>query len=274
MNRLAVALLALLSLTSALSAQPLADRPAWRASFDSARVRGTFVLKRLGVPNASVQAYDTVRARRRYLPASTFKVANAIIALDLGIVKDERQWFPMTWPRQEIPAWNRGHTFATSMKYSVVPIYQGIARQVGEARYREWLGRLAYGNATPGGGVDQFWLDGELAISAVEQVAFLERLAALSLPATERSQRIVRDMMVREANDCYVMRAKTGLTRGAPERGREAVGWYVGLVETDTATWAFAMNLDGTAPNAAAARVPVAKSVLARAGVIPRRCGS
>ena len=31
--------------------------------------------------------------------------------------------------------------------------------------------------------------------------------------------------------------------------------------------------IDGTAPNAMAARVPVAKSVLVRAGVIPPRCG-
>lgn len=81
-------------------------------------------------------------------------------------------------------------------------------------------------------------------------------------------------MIVREANDCYVVRAKTGLTRGAPDRGSEAVGWYVGLVETDTATWAFALNIDGTAPNAMAARITVAKRVLERAGVIPKRCGS
>ena len=274
MHRIAVALFATSLLASPLSAQPLADRPQWRASFDSAGVRGTFVLKRLGVPNATLEAYDTVRARRRFLPASTFKIPNAIIALDLGIVKDERQWFPMTWPRQEIPAWNRGHTFATSMKYSVVPIYQAIARQVGEARYRERLARFAYGNQNPGGGVDRFWLEGDLAISAVEQIAFLERLAALSLPATERSQRIVRDMIVREANDCYLVRAKTGLIGVSATRTLDPVGWYVGLVETDTATWAFALNIDGAAPNAMSARVPLAKSVLARAGVIPKRCGA
>lgn len=104
MSRIAFQVLTLVALASSLSAQPLTTRPDWRAPFDAARVRGTFVLKRLGLPNARVEAYDTVRARTRFLPASTFKVPNALIALELGIVKDERQWFPMTWPRQDVPS--------------------------------------------------------------------------------------------------------------------------------------------------------------------------
>ena len=39
---------------------------------------------------------------------------------------------------------------------------------------KEYLTRIQYGNADPSGGVDRFWLDGALRISAMEQVDFRE----------------------------------------------------------------------------------------------------
>jgi beta-lactamase class D OXA-48 len=252
------------------SPQPIREHPEWRAAFDSAAVQGTFVLRRLDADErAPVDVYDGARARRPFLPASTFKIPNSLIALELGVVHDERQRFPYTWPKTDIAAWNRDHTFATALKYSVVPVYQQIARQVGEARYRDWLARLDYGNRDSGGGLDHFWLDGALRISAVEQIAFLSRLATLQLPVSERSQRIVHGMLVTEANPCYVLRAKTGLIGVAATRDVEPVGWYVGWVDTDTSTHVFALNIDIKRPTDAAARQRVAKAVLARAGVIP-----
>jgi beta-lactamase class D len=253
-----------------LASQPVRERPDWRAAFDSAGVEGTFVLRRLdGDRDTVVDVHDAERARRPYLPASTFKIPNSLIALELGVVRDERQRFPYTWPKTDMALWNRDHTFATALKYSVVPVYQQIARQVGEARYREWLARLDYGNRDPGGGVDHFWLDGDLRISAVEQVAFLSRLAELRLPISELSQRIVHAMLVVEANSCYVLRAKTGRLGVSATRRVEPVGWYVGWVDTDTSTHVFAVNIDVKRPGDAAARQRVAKAVLARAGVIP-----
>jgi beta-lactamase class D len=283
--RLAIAGAALASLLAPrapLGAQtvyhPVREHAEWRAAFDSAGVRGTFVLRRLGGGDGGTSqpddVFDAARARRRYLPASTFKVPNSLIALELGVVRDERERFAVTWPRQPVESWNRPHTFATALKHSVVPVYQIVARRVGEARYRRWLARLDYGNRDPGGGVDRFWLDGDLRISALEQVAFLERLAARRLPLSERSQRIVRDMLVREANDCYVLRAKTGLV-GVSARSlspEEGVGWYVGWVETDSASWAFALNIDVRKDGDSAARQRVAREILGKAGVLATGC--
>jgi beta-lactamase class D OXA-48 len=252
------------------SPQPIREHPEWRPAFDSAGVEGTFVLRRRdGDERAPLDVYDAERARRRFLPASTFKIPNSLIALELRVVSDERQRFRYTWPKTDIAAWNRDHTFATALKYSVVPVYQQIARQVGEARYHDWLARLDYGNRDPGGGIDHFWLDGALRISALEQIAFLSRLAARRLPVSERSQRIVHAMLVTEANACYVLRAKTGLIGVAATRRVEPVGWYVGWVDTDTSSHVFALNIDIKRPTDAAARQRVAKAVLARAGVIP-----
>jgi len=50
----------------------------------------------------------------------------------------------------------------------------------------------SYGNRDIGGGIDRFWLTGDLRISAVEQFEFLRRLAAGTLPFSPRAQENVR----------------------------------------------------------------------------------
>lgn len=249
-----------------LRAQALVERPEWRAPFDSAGVEGTIAVRRVGGDTTLVHA--AARARRGYLPASTFKIPNSVIALELGVARDESHPFPMTWPPQAITAWNRDHTLRTALTYSVVPAYQQIAQAVGEARYRDWLARFAYGNADPSGGLTTFWLDGALRISALEQLDFLERLVQLELPASERSQRIVHAMLVTEANACWRLHAKTGLLGISATRAVDPVGWYVGWVETDGARWVFAMNIDTRGDGASAARIPITKSVLGSAGIL------
>ena len=86
---------------------------------------------------------------------------------------------------------------------------QAIAR-TGKVRLKEWLERLDYGNADISGGVDLFWLQGGLRISAMEQVGFVHRLAEGRLTATQRSQRLVRDALVVERTSAYTLYAKTG----------------------------------------------------------------
>jgi beta-lactamase class D len=246
------------------------ERTTLRGVFAEADVGGVFALRRVDGPEVVVS--DAARARRPYLPASTFKIPNSLIALELGIVADEHARFPMTWEPTEIEAWNREHTFASALRASVVPVYQIVARQVGEARYREWLERMDYGNRDPGGGIEHFWLDGDLRTSALDQVDFLSRMAAGSLPVSERSRRIVRGMLAQEETACYRLFAKTGLVGVAARREvapEERVGWYVGWVESDTATWAFALNLDVSRPGDAGKRAPLARELLARAGVLP-----
>ena len=68
------------------------------------------------------------RANQGFLPASTFKIPNSLIALDLGIVKDEHQVFKWDGQIRDIDNWNRDQTLITAMKYSVVPVYQEFAR--------------------------------------------------------------------------------------------------------------------------------------------------
>ena len=76
--------------------------------------------------------------------------------------------------KRDFDGWNQDQTLRSSMRHSTVWVYQQFAREIGEVREKEYLTRIQYGNADLSGGVDRFWLDGALRISAMEQVDFLE----------------------------------------------------------------------------------------------------
>jgi beta-lactamase class D len=154
--------------------------------------------------------------------------------------------------------WERDHDLGSGMAYSVVWMFQEIARRTGRERMREWLDRLEYGNRDIAGGIDLFWLQGGLRISAMEQVAFLHRLAEGRLPMTQRSQRLVRAALVVERSRGHALYAKTGSAGG-----RDAVQWWVGWVERQGKPVAyFAMNLTPTTTTRFGDRFTIARAIL------------
>jgi beta-lactamase class D len=209
---------------------------------------------------------DEPRARRGCLPASTFEVANALIGLETGAIADEREVF--RWDGRPYPraVWEADHTLGTGMRDGVVWMFQEVARRTGKSRMREWLDRLEYGNRSIAGGIDQFWLQGGLRISALEQVEFLHRLAEGRLPATQRAQRLVREAMVVEKSRAYALYAKTG----TGPRGALAVNWWAGWVERCGRPEAvFAINHAPRPGTLFADRFVIARSILAAEGYVP-----
>ena len=256
MDRLATSLMLLFSASSALAAQ-VVPREDWKRHFDALGVAGTFVLYEPG--RDRIQVLDEARARRGYLPASTFKPANALIGLEVGSIADEMEVFRWDGKPRMFTAWERDHDLASGMRESVVWMFQEIARRTGKSAMIEWLGRLEYGNRSIKGGIDQFWLQGGLRITAMEQVAFLHKLAEGRLPATQRAQKLVREAMVVERGRGWTLYAKTGTVFGGPD----AVMWWVGWIERQGRPEAFfAMNLTPAAGTKMADRYAIAKAIL------------
>lgn len=263
MDRLATSLLLLFTSSTALGA-PVVARPEWQRHFDARGVAGTFVL--FEPARDRVQVVDEARARRGFLPASTFKIANALVGLETGAIADEREVFRWDGRACPVAAWEADHTLGSGMRDSVVWMFQEVARRAGKARMREWLERLDYGNRNMAGGIDQFWLQGGMRVSALEQVAFLHRLAEGRLPATQRAQRLVRDAMVVEKTRAYTLFAKTG----TGPRGPLAVHWWVGWVERRGRPEAiFALNLAPAPGTSFGDRFAIARAILAAEGVLP-----
>jgi beta-lactamase class D len=214
-----------------------------------------------------VVASDKDRSGQEMLPASTFKIPNSVIALETGVVEDpDKDIFRWDGVTRGIEAWNRDHTLRSAIAASAVPVYQEIARRIGAERMQRYVDLFEYGNRDIGGGIDQFWLTGDLRIDPVQQVDFLDRLRRGVLPVSKRSQDLVRDILPVTKIGDSIIRAKTGLV-GA-EVGKPSLGWLVGWVEKGGAQTVFALNLDVREPRHAADRMKLAQQCLADIGAI------
>ncbi|KPL58476.1 class D beta-lactamase [Rossellomorea vietnamensis] len=205
--------------------------------------------------------YNKYRSERRYTPESTYKVPHALIGLSTGAVRDEYEVKRWDGVMREFPDWNRDHTLASGMRYSVIWYYQAMARDIGEERMQENLDLLDYGNADISGGIDSFWLDSSLEISAREQTDFFEGLVEESFPFDKQQMRTVKRIMINDEQNDYTIHGKTG-TRLSDY----GLGWYTGYVETEKGEWVFAVNLDGSGTEAKNLTLEVLKKL----NIIPK----
>ena len=213
------------------------------------------------VDDYTVIASDKDRSGEAKLPASTFKIPNSLIALETGVVEDpDKDVFKWDGVKRSIEAWNMDHTMRTAIAVSAVPVYQEIARRIGQERMQKYVDLFEYGNRNIGGGIDQFWLTGDLRIDPLQQVDFVDRLRRGVLPISKRSQDLVRDILpVTKVGDS-IIRAKSGLL-GA-ERGQPSLGWMVGWAEKGSAQTVFALNMDCVEPRLIPERMVLTQTCL------------
>ena len=235
MHRRHLILIATTAPLSTLAAPIPQPRPDWAALFAVANATGTIVVVDARQGQEATYVHNPSRADQRISPASTFKIPHSLFALDSGLLRDEFQVIPWDGVLRSVPAWNQDQTLRSAMRQSTVWVYEGFARQLGEAREAAYLRTIGYGNALATGKAP-FWVEGDLAISANEQVAFLQRLYRNELPFALAHQRLVKDVMVTEAGPDWILRAKTGWSG--------QVGWWVGWVEWPTGPVFFALNID------------------------------
>ncbi|AND40381.1 class D beta-lactamase [Cytobacillus oceanisediminis 2691] len=217
-----------------------------------AGTEGTMVLKSL--KNDKVYVYNKQRSKERLTPESTFKVANALIGLETAAVRDEYEVKRWDGVEREFESWNRDHSLASAMRESAIWFYQDLARTIGEKKMQEYVSNIQYGNQDISGGIDAFWLDSSLKISAAEQADFIEKLVEEELPFSQKNQKTVKRMMIQDEQDQFILHGKTG-----SRLSDMGLGWYVGFIETEKETWVFSVNIDGTGTEAKNIAVEVLK---------------
>jgi beta-lactamase class D len=268
--RAVLALVCLLMLPSlVLCAEPgWQEHPEWAKEFSERGVPGTALV--YDERANTFHVFDRARAQTQFIPASTFKLFNAMVALDTGAVADEYEVIRWDGVKRFMDTWNRDHSLASGMKYSVVWFYQEMARRAGEQRMQAWIDKVGYGNRDIGGGIDLFWLEGKLRISAFEQIAFLRKLAHGELPFSARAQETVRRISILESAPDYILHGKTGWAGAADAKRKDALGWFVGWVERDGRRWFVALDIDMAHPDAdAPKRAAIARALLTRVGALP-----
>ena len=243
-------------------------------------IEGTIVL--YDSKNNHYFRHNEKRAATRYTPASTFKVPNALIGLEVGslidaeslINWDKKKYPDLGWTEPPFVHWKKDHTLRTAMKYSVIWYYRELAMRVGDERMKNYIAKFEYGNQDISGGLssknmfEAFWLNSTLKISADEQIEFLRKFYDGKLPVAKRSTDIVKQIIVLEETPDYKLSGKTG---GVGNLNGKALGWFVGYVETKDNTYFFALNMDGE--NYAAIRdkrINLTKQILSELGFMKK----
>lgn len=227
-------------------------RPDFKKYFDNYGVEGSFLIYDLN--ENKFTGYNQERLQQAFLPASTFKIFNSLVALETEVIPDENEIFKWDGTEYQVKNWNRDHNLRSAIKYSAVWFYQELARRIGQNRMQHYIDLVEYGNQNISGGIDNFWLDGGLRISSFEQISFLKKLYKNDLPFTQQNINIVKDILIIEKTENYTLRAKTGWT--------QQIGWFVGYLEQDNNIYFFATNINILNSEEAKARESVTRDVL------------
>ncbi len=205
-------------------------------------VSGTVVIKSL--KSGKTNIYNKERSENKYLPASTFKIVNTLIALQEKIVKDENEIIKWNGKDYGMAVWNKDQNMKTAFATSCVWFYQELSKKIGNDIYLKYLKNINYGNEKTGPIVESFWLEGDLRITAVEQIELLRKIYNKELKFDERNYIILKNIMKVDENEKYCVRAKTGVVGSVTPK----IAWYVGYLETKDDVWFFACNIDYTKP--------------------------
>ncbi len=205
--------------------------------FKNRNINGTLIVSSLSGDEEFIHNVD--RANARFIPASTFKIINTLIALDEGAITTDEV---IRWDGEDRgwKSWNQDHSIKTAFPVSCVWFYQELARRVGLDKYITRLSAISYGNMLTGLDVSNFWLEGDVRISAKEQIDLLKKIYEEALPYKKEHFQVLKTIMKVKESENYIIRAKTGwATNTAP-----GIGWHVGYVEKIDNIWFFALNID------------------------------
>ncbi len=206
---------------------------------------------------------DLKRAQTEYIPASTFKMLNALIGLQHAKVTTN-EIFKWNGEKRAFPTWEKDLTLGEAMQASAVPVYQELARRIGLALMQQEVKRLGFGNANIGKQVDNFWLVGPLKITPEQEAQFAYQLATQTLPFDVVVQKQVKDMLYIESRGDAKLYAKSGWGMDVEPQ----VGWYTGWVDDGHGKiTAFSLNMQMAAGDDVAERKQLTLGVLDKLGV-------
>jgi beta-lactamase class D len=252
---------AVLTVLMLFSFQVFAEDRELASIFEKNNANGTIILSSL---DGTTYVYNQSRSQTRYTAASTFKIANSLIALEEQIITNSGAKIKWNGYRHEFEVWNRDQTLKTAFQVSCVWCYQEFATKIGSEKYKAYLTRMPYGQIRETFNLTSFWLDGSLKISSAEQIYFLKQIYLRKLPFSEKSYNTLSEIMTIETTPTYIIRAKTGWANASSPQ----IGWYVGYVELKNKVWFFALNLDILKPSDLALRKSIVDASLKAKGIL------
>ena len=237
----------------------------YKPYLDSLQADGVFLL--LDLKTNKLIEYKGISKDTMLIPASTFKIPNSLIGLETGELKDELTEFKWNGTTYQNQAWNKDQSLREAFQNSTVWYFQELARKIGEKHMKKYLAQFNYGNQNIGGGIDKFWLSGDLRISPLQQLEFLKALWNEELKLAKKTTQTMKKVFLVEKRGGATLYAKTGW--GFTDS--TDIGWYMGVVENEKSTYLFVHSLlskDARLELFGEARKSIARRILAENGIL------
>lgn len=220
--------------------------------------------------NGQFTIYNLPRYRdSSFLPASTFKIVNALVGLQTGAIANDSMIIKWDGTARRAE-WDKDLSMYQAFRVSSVPYFQEVARRVGKEKMQLWLDSIHYGNKKIAGPVDSFWLNNSLKITPDEQLGLVKRLYFNQLPFFKNYQMMVKNAMLFEDKPAYKLSYKTGLGR---KPDGTLIAWVVGWIEENSRPYLFVLNMEAKDPNADLVniRMQVLRDILTQLGFFEGR---
>ena len=223
---------------------------------------GSFVLYDAGSDIWKI--YNETEAGTRVSPDSTYKIYDALMALESGIITPDSS--SMTWDGTDyaFDEWNSDQDLTTAMQNSVNWYFQSLDRQAGRDTVADFYDSIGYGNRDTSGDISSYWMESTLKISPVEQVELLTELYYNEFGFSQENTEAVKDSLKLSSGQTGTLSGKTGT---GMINGKNVNGWFVGYVEQTENVYFFAVNIQGEEGATGSAASDLALSVLRSYGI-------
>lgn len=187
-----------------------------------------------------------------YSPASTFKIAIALMGYDTGLLIDTQTPIEPYKPvyRSGIRTQRQNTSPTTWLKHSVPWYSQLLTTRMREKVLKDYTGAFDYGNKDLSGdpgesnGLTRSWQSSSLQITPKQQINFLRKLLKRDLPVSDAAMQNTIDIVpFFQRADSWLVHGKTGTVFLLDEAGELTdiqAGWFVGWATRQDETLVFA----------------------------------
>lgn len=211
----------------------MADLSSYLGDYES-----SFVLYDLQNDKWNIHNMD--RATLRIAPNSTYKIYDALFALEEGIITPDNSFLAWNGETYPFESWNADQTLQSAMHSSVNWYFQTVDEQLGADVLSNYIQKIGYGNKNMSGGLSDYWMESSLEISPVEQVELLTKLYTNNFGFDPENINTVKDSIFLSSSEAGSFYGKTGTGR---VDGQDVNGWFIGYIETADNTYFFASNI-------------------------------
>ena len=219
-----------------------------------------FVIRR----NAIETGVNVLTASTRVSPNSTYKIYDALLGLESGIITPEHSTF--TWNGEPYPfhSWEADQDLTSAIHNSVNWYFQEIDSQAGFEAVRTFLQTINYGNQNTGTNLNLYWTDFSLKISPIEQVELLQDFYHNNFHFDCKNIQAVKKALLLSTTSSGSLYGKTGTGR---VNGKDVNGWFIGYIETSNNTYYFATNIQSSSGATGSQATEITESVLSNLGI-------